>query len=85
MRLPRCQRLWYKSGITIQKEMPMRSPRRRPRMDQGNLFSPPLTIPIWQALPEEVRRELRRLLAEMLQSCQKNSNTPVHPTEVADE
>jgi hypothetical protein len=63
----------------------MRSPRRPPRMDQGDLFSPPPMVPTWQALPEEIRREIRQLLAEMLQSRLTNAKASVRPTEVADE
>jgi len=45
--------------------MPMGGRRSR-RTDQLGLFEPPRRLPRWEKLPDEARREARRLLARML-------------------
>ena len=63
----------------------MRKLRRSPRMDNPGLFDPIPALPTWQSLPPEIQWQVRQLLAEMLQSCPKNSGATACPTEVADE
>jgi hypothetical protein len=42
-------------------------PRRKPQLPiRLGLFDPPPIRPTWSSLPEEIRRELRTLLVEVL-------------------
>lgn len=86
LRLLPPRRLWYKTGITFWKEMPMcQRHRRSRRTNQPDLFSPPPVLPTWRCLPPEVQRQLRQLLAKLLWSDPTNPRTEAGPKEVADE
>ena len=63
----------------------MRHLRRPPRMDEPNLFSPPMALPAWQSLPPEVRQQIQALLVQILHPSRKAVDAQSLPTEVADE
>jgi len=60
-------------------------PRRPPRKDEPDLFSPPPAIPDWQALPAETRQLIRQLLAQMLHPNRTTADAQEPQMEVADE
>jgi hypothetical protein len=58
---------------------------RSPRPAQLRLFQPTLKLPHWSALPEEVRQQTRRLLAQLLRDAVRAPRAVTPSAEVSDE
>ena len=58
---------------------------RPPRPAQLRLFHPTLKLPYWSALPEEVRQQTRRLLAQLLHDAVRAPRVVAPSAELSDE